>query len=163
MWCSLVHSARKVGPRLGGCLRRFSLWGANAVDALFRGNPTGSPPFPRAGRRKDRQDYDREAVRRLLFKSGPPQLLEMDPRTLSCTQPGLQRAAAVYYLGNEHKCTGEPYADKSNVGNRHPVIYLREDGTNMILSGHHRAAAALLRGELLRARVVEGPWPPRSG
>jgi hypothetical protein len=139
------------------------VWGAGDPDVIFRGNPIGIPPFPRAGRRKDRQDYDREAVRRELLRPGPPQLVEVDPRGLACTQAGLQRPAVVFYLGAIHARTGEPYANKTNAGNRHPVIYRRADGTDMILSGHHRATAALLKAEPLRARVVEGPWPPRSG
>jgi hypothetical protein len=139
------------------------LWGANDPDAIFDGHPVRMPPFPRAGRRKDRYDYDRELVRRELSKVGEPQLEELDPRTLSRTQPGLQRAALKFYFGDEYRLTGEPYADKTNIGNRYPLIYKRDDGTNMILSGHHRATAALLKGKLLRARVVEGPWPERSG
>jgi hypothetical protein len=139
------------------------VWGAGDPDVVFHGNPTGVPPFPRAGRRKDRWDYDREAVRQALLVPGPPQLEEVDPRELSCTQGGLQRPAVVFYLGIEHRLTGEPFANKTNAGNRHPVVYRRDDGTTMILSGHHRATAALLRAEPLRARVLEGPWPRRSG
>jgi hypothetical protein len=139
------------------------LWGANDPDALFTGHPVTIPPFPRAGRRKDRYDYDREVVRRELLRVREPELQELDPRTLWRTQPGLQRAAVVFYFGSQYRLTGEPYADKVNIGNRYPLIYKRDDGTDMILSGHHRATAALLKAEFLRARVVEGPWPQRSG
>lgn len=137
------------------------LYGSNDPDKLFHGGSTAVTPWPKAGRRKDRDDYDKTLVRNEL--SGPPHLEDVDPRILSATQGGLQRPALMHYMGLDHRQTSEPYADKGNAGNKYPFVYKREDGTNMILSGHHRATAALLKGEPLRARVVSGPWPTKSG
>jgi hypothetical protein len=71
---------------------------------------------------------------------------------------------------SSYQLTGRTYEETkgmgTNEGNRFPVIYRREadpraysnEPQNLILSGHHRAAAALAAGRPLRARIVEGPW-----
>lgn len=145
-------------------------FGSNDIDHMFpEGKPVTVVPWEQMGRRRDRQDYDRELVHGMLAK--PPQEHEfhlVDPRDLHATQPGITRAGVMHYLGDDYRRTGRTYADHDQAGNRHPVVYRREDlhgrdPQNLLLSGHHRAAAALLTGQQFRVRLVEGPWGPMRG
>lgn len=129
------------------------------VDNLFpHGAPITSTPWAGMSRQKKVKDYDPGVVREAL--SAPPVLSEVDPRDLRSTQPMVTREGVEYYSGDTYAQTGRTFAEQGNVGNRHPFIYRREDGQNLILAGHHRAAAALVQGRPLRAQVVEGPWGP---
>jgi hypothetical protein len=129
--------------------------------------PKTSVPFPRAGRRKDVKDYEPEAVTKAL--SAPPQLEAHDPRTLKASQPSVTRAGVAHYMGPEYERNPEAtFADREQAGNRYPIVYHRKQAPGastqerVILSGHHRATAALLKGEPLKAIRVEGGWgPPR--
>jgi hypothetical protein len=40
------------------------------------------------------------------------------------------------------------------------VYHREDDDQDLLLSGHHRAGAALLRGEPLKARLFQGGWGP---
>lgn len=124
------------------------------VDALFKGAPKIVAPFPRAGRRKDVTDYDPDIVGKAISEGS---LQEIDPRTLSVSQP------QVTLEGVRHYAEDRPgnFADGHKYGNEHPVVYQRE-GTNVLLSGTHRATAALVKGKPLKGIVTQGPWgPPR--
>lgn len=139
------------------------LFGRNDIEAMFpEGRPISAVPWERNSRRKDRQDYDKGLVHAELSRpvGGASGLVDIDPRTLRATQPSVTRAGVEHYLGGQWEKTGETFADHSNVGNRYPFVYAREDGQNLLLSGHHRASAALLQGRPLRARRIEGPWGP---
>jgi hypothetical protein len=131
--------------------RAERLYGANDVDALFQGSPSTIVPWPRAGGRKDRRDYDPNVVTEAL-KKGTTQ--KVDPRILHATQSGLTRAGVQHYLGSD-----EVYKDQHQAGNQKPVVYNR-NGEHMILSGHHRAARSLLRGEQFDAIVATGDYGP---
>lgn len=134
----------------------------HGFDALFPDDrPIITAPWPSAGRRRDLQDYDKDLIREALL--APPVLGYVDPRSLSATQPNVTREGVDYYYNDDaYQLLGRTYEAGNNAGNRYPVIYIREDGTNLILSGHHRAAAALLKGEPLEAIIIRGPWgPPR--
>lgn len=137
------------------------LWG-QGKGALFHeeSGPTTPAPFPRAGRSKRRHDYEKPAVKEAI-ESGVPQ--PVDPRKLSSTQPSVTRGGVEHYMGDEYKRTGETFADQSNPGNKFPVVYVRqtEPPEALLLSGHHRATAALLRGEQLDAIVTGGDWGER--
>lgn len=125
------------------------------VDALFKGAPVVPAPFPRAGRRKDVSDYDPDIVGKAI-REGKTQ--EVDPRTLSASQP------SVTLEGVRHYAEERPghFADGHKYGNEDPVVYQRDD-TNVLLSGTHRATAALVKGKPLHAIVTKGPWgPPRK-
>jgi ribosomal protein S18 acetylase RimI-like enzyme len=133
--------------------RHARAWGSNDRDTLFPdGAVKTSAPWPAMGRRKDVKDYDHDAVREML--KNPPELTPVDPRTLHATQPSITRHGVGHYLSGAEGT----FADHGNPGNEHPVVYHREDGQSLLLSGHHRAAAALLRGEPLMARQIHGPW-----
>lgn len=131
--------------------------GTGDVDKLFPdGAPRTSIPLPEFNRRKG---YDKAAVKSVL--QSPPtedQFVDVDPRTLTVSQGSVTREGVKHYLSGEYERTGTTFADQGNVGNRHPVVYERSDGSERIaLSGHHRAMAALIQGKPLRMRRVQGP------
>lgn len=128
--------------------------GTNDPETLFGQGGVTPAPWPRAGRDKRRRPFDQGLVDAAIRE---PNFRDMDPAQLHSTQPSVTRAGVDYYMGDEYERTGTTYADMGSAGNRHPVVYNRE-GTNMLLSGHHRAAAALLKGQQFRANYVEGGW-----
>jgi hypothetical protein len=132
--------------------------GRDGVNATFGNGPTGLTPWPRVGRLKGEPAYDDELVQVELRKKPADIVLQnTDPRELWASQGGLVKQHVEYYLHDlTWKLTAEPSADKNQLGNRFPVVYFRDDGRRIILSGHHRAAAALLNGEPLKARIVTG-------
>ena len=132
--------------------------GSNNLDSLFPdGAPTTAIPLPAYNRRRE---IDRAAVRTTL-SSAPTddQFVDVDTRQLSASQPNVTRGGVKHYLpGGEHETTGRTFADHDNVGNKHPVVYDRDDGSErVLLSGHHRAVAAMIAGRPLRMRRVSGP------
>ncbi len=158
----IVSSAFKLDPdsaHEGTQAQR--LWGASLEEAFPNGGLTRPTPWPYMARRRDVMDFDPEVVHRAL--SDPPELEQVDPRGLHCSQPKITRSGVDYYLNSPaYAQFGKTYQGDDNAGNRHPFVYVREDGQRILLSGHHRAAAALLSAKPLRAYVVHGPWgPPR--
>ena len=129
-------------------------------DTLFGDAPTAPTPWPNAGRSKSRRDYDPDVVKDAIANPEHHHLQDIDPRDLRSTQPAITRGGVQHYLSDHYDRTGETFADHGNPGNRRPVVYRREDGQNLLLSGHHRATAALLQGRPLQAVVVHGPWGP---
>lgn len=151
-------------------LKAHRFYGKNDIDAMFPEGALMRPvPWEQASHRIDRGDYDRPAVRR--FANREPRLGDFhvfDPRDLRATQPNVLRQHVQHYLSGEYRRRGITSADIDNPGNKHPIIYVREGlegrpSENLILSGHHRAAAALLQGGQFRARMLEGPWGPMRG
>lgn len=142
-----------------GTVRDFegvhNLFGAEDPTRLFGASPSTTAPWPPAPRWKSRPAvYDKTAMANMLMR--PPQLQEFDPRNLHSSQRGVTLPGVTYYLGNEYERTGETYADKSDIGNKYPIVYRNRQGMNVVVSGHHRAAAALLQGRPLRARFLTG-------
>ncbi len=141
----------------------FAFFGRKDPDALFEGGLKTTVPFESAGRSKTRSAYEKDKVTELVRRS-PEGLRPVDPRFLTATQSSVTSPGVDYYMGDEYEKTGKTYRDQSQAGNVYPVVYEREtpDGyiEPMILSGHHRASAALLKGEALRALVVRGNWGP---
>lgn len=140
-------------------------WGSNDLNTMFPENAaTTGVPWKRAARSKRRQSYDRSLVEQELSRpvSGPEALVDVDPRNLQATQPNITRAGVSHYLKDEYETTGQTFADRGNVGNQFPFVYSRQNAEGppdeMLLSGHHRAAASMLKGKPLRARRIEGPW-----
>jgi hypothetical protein len=139
-----------------------SLHGAGRIEAVFgEHHLIAEPPWPRAAGNKRRRGYDPQVVQEVLRRA--PVLHEVDPVTLHSTQPRITRAGVDYYLGGQYERTGTTFADMHDAGNRYPVVYERDDGKNLLLSGHHRGTAALLKGEPLRARLARGSWGPARG
>lgn len=140
--------------------RNAHLFGAG-IEGLPGTGPTAGIPFTFArGRAAVGRTYDMGKVRAAAADKDYP-VTEVDPRGLSGVQPSVTRDGVQHYLGNP----SQTYADANNmagahsVGNRHPVVYETDDGAErVIMSGHHRATAALLSGQMLQAKVVKGPW-----
>lgn len=155
------HSAECAPPPVGtGGSLAAGLYG-KGYSALFPEGkaPVVSAPWPRAGRSKKLKDYDADIVGRAI-RSGV--LSEVDPRDLRSTQPSVTAPGVKHYMDGDAGL----YADADRPTNKHPVVYVRTnpDGSveKLLLSGHHRATSALLKGEKLKAIVAEGGWgPPR--
>lgn len=114
-------------------------------------------PDLRSIRHRERQRgpmFDNEAVAKAIRGGATP--VGFDPRELHGTQKGAPNKAALdYYLkqGDDYRT---PFADEGHAGNHVPVVYTDRSGKNLILSGHHRARAALLQGRQFMARHVTG-------
>jgi hypothetical protein len=138
-------------------------WGAG-LDSLFPHDEDGPKssamtPWAAAGQSKERKSYDEDLVARSITHPHEFPVEDVDPRDLRATQPKVIRAGVQHYMNNQSgKTYGEDNGGDRRLGNDMPRIYHREDGQKIILSGHHRAAAALLKGEPLRAIVIRGPW-----
>lgn len=137
------------------------------LSALFPEGSAGmtTTPMSRASRRKDVKDYEGEKVGAAL-RNPTHEISHIDPRSLRSTQPNVTRAGVSYYMGEEYGRSGRTFADPHEAGNRLPVVYSRpkcptcdpSDPEHLILSGHHRATAALLKGEQLAHIRVTGGW-----
>jgi hypothetical protein len=133
-------------------------FGTKDMKAMFNKAPTTPIPFPGAGKSKTNYPYEQDKVLDLV-QNAPEGLRELDPRYLIGTQSGITLDGLQYYMGDEYEETGQVYRDRDQAGNVYPVVYERESERGiepLILSGHHRASAALLKGEALRALVVRG-------
>ena len=125
------------------------------VQGLFgNSQTTTTTPWPSAPRKKGQKPIDRELIREALNN---PKIEAVDPRLLHATQPGIVRSHVDYYMTDEYRKTGKTAADQHNPTNAFPMIYVNKDGRHIILSGHHRAAAALAKGEPLPAIIVREP------
>jgi hypothetical protein len=144
-------------PSLSDQFKRVNrVFGSGDIDALTPG-VTGVTPWPSAAKSKKGFPFDKGAVRDALTSPVSEKAIgPQDPRQLHSTQPGLSRQGVEYYMGDEYNQTGRTFADQNNVGNTRPVVYHKGDGRNLLLSGHHRAGAALLRGEQFNAQHVFG-------
>jgi hypothetical protein len=130
------------------------LYGAG-VDAGFKGQPKIIAPWQSAGRTKsDPRGYDPQLVQNAL-KDPSAHMAEIDPRHLHATQPWVTRGGVDYYSGQEYRETGRTFADQHQAGNRYPVVYQDRRGQNRLLSGHHRATAALLHGRQFQGIFIQ--------
>jgi hypothetical protein len=127
------------------------LFGCGDLDALFGGQPRVLAPWPRGPRRKHEPAIDVGAVEELLAR--PVELIDADPRELCASQRWVVRHHAGYYLTGEWERTGRTSADVFVELNQFPVVVDRH-GRLVIVSGHHRTAAALVEGRPLRVRVA---------
>ena len=142
------------------------LWGALAgagpheLGQVLGSGPSPRVPFVLAGHLRTEVSDDGLRQRQQVIDAvvhAAPVLVEVDPRGLRATQSGLDRDGVVHYLGTVFHEQGTTYADHHDPGNTDPVLLVRErDGAHLLLAGHHRATAALLRGVPLLARVVGG-------
>lgn len=127
--------------------------GAEGIFGTGQGLTT-TTPWPRAPRRKGEVLYQEGPIREALAR---PILESVDPRMLYATQPNLVRAHFDYYMGETYRQTGRTSADQASTVNAFPVVWVNKRGERLIVSGHHRAAAALAKGESLPAIVVREP------
>lgn len=136
------------------------LYGNISSDQFFGEGEIHLAPFPSAGGLKGRAPYQRDVVQSAM-RQNPPELVEVDPRTLHATQSHVTKGGVQYYEGPDYDTTGATYADSHSESNRFPIVYTRDNDVsgrteNLILSGHHRATKALLNGEPLRALNPRG-------
>lgn len=113
----------------------------------YRMQPKGRVPHPFDGV-KQQVDWDQtEKINRVPLQ-------DIDPRPLTATQGMVTHAGMRHYLTDT---TGELFDQRYSVSNQFPAIFEDLDsGERKILTGHHRAAAALIKGEPLAARLVRG-------
>jgi len=108
-----------------------------------------------------RQELVHNAVRGLIRGEIHPE--QIDPVHLHQTQSGILLPGVQHYVHHpDYWETGQTYADQGQVGNRVPIVYERTNPDHghrerFILSGHHRAAAAVGMGTPLLAHVVHAP------
>lgn len=138
-------------------MERFADMHGQGVESVFGEGSVGvtTIPFPQASRRKDEPLYDKAAVADILAQ--PIHLSSFDPRTLHASQRGVTREGVDYYVDPDgYKAVGLPFADQHEKGNQYPVIY-RNPRTEqyVILSGHHRAVAALVTGRPVQGILVD--------
>lgn len=130
------------------------IFGSGNVDSVFNGAVTTGVPFERVHTSKSlKMGYPAARIADAL-RTGDFTLDEVDPRDLKATQPGIVRSHVGHYLGPEYAKTGQTAADQESALNKYPTVYKRKDGQMVIVSGHHRAVAALIKGEGLIARVI---------
>jgi hypothetical protein len=135
-----------------------AIFGSKDIERVFPGQiPKAGVPFPAGRRSKIEPKYDQDAVTAELNRPAPAsRLVDIDPRILSAGQPHVTRAGVEHYMGDKFEQTGETFADQHNVGNQFPFVVTKRGGTeHLIISGHHRATAALLQGRKLRTRWIE--------
>lgn len=126
-------------------IERYTDLHGQGLDALFAEGSSPTAVIPFASARRGEALYDRAVVAEALAR--PVRLSAFDPRTLHATQSGVTKPGVDYYMGDRYAATGRTYADQNAAGNRYPVIYRQpRTGELLILSGHHRATAALLDG-----------------
>ena len=130
------------------------------LDRLFAGHDKVLVPWPRAGRLKHPDPTEQTRLKSYLAR--PPQLTDVDPRDLRAGQPWILRQHVEFYLSGVWERTGTTSADMGHAANRFPVVVVSAGGERVIVSGHHRAAAALIGGWPLRCRLVEDNYPSRS-
>lgn len=128
-------------------------WGAGSVDKMFPdGALTTSAPWPQASPSRTHRTFDPRAVDEALSNPDAHKR-SVDPRTLHGSQEGLTRTGVSHYM--EHPDT--LFADGHQAGNKDPVVFHDEmRDRSVLLSGHHRAARALLTGQQFEAVHVSG-------
>ena len=126
------------------------------LHSMFKGAPKIPVPWPYHGRLKGRPKIDPQLIEQVL--ATPAVLAELDPSTLNANQPWILEQHVAYYLTQQWHHTGRTSADRWDAGNRFPLVLPDHRGRPTIVCGHHRAAAALLEGRPLLARVAPGEW-----
>ena len=126
------------------------------LNSLFKGAPKIAAPWPRRGGLRGVPRVDPALVAGVL--ASPAVLAEVDPTTLNANQSWIVAEHVAYYLTDQWHVTGRTSADQWEIMNRFPLVLPDYRGRPTIMAGHHRAAAAMLRGEPLVARVTPGSW-----
>ena len=134
--------------------RANELWGAKSLDHLFPGGATTAPtPWPTARKTPILRSHNLPMVHDAM-RNPDAHFRDMDPRELHGTQDMLTRVGVSHYLQG----SSGTFADQGNAGNEHPVVFHNEKyDQNVLLTGHHRAASALLQGQNFRPIYVSGP------
>lgn len=110
-------------------------------------------PLPCYGSPKGQ--YDPDIV--MAQTTGRKNIERVDPRTLTGTQIGVTKQGMNHYLSAEYEKSGITFADHQMESNEIPLVYFRSDGVRLILTGHHRSVAALVKGKMLECVAVHEP------
>ena len=129
----------------------LALWGCGDLASVFTGDRR-VVPWPSAARLKHQPLVPLEDVARLL--AGPPALADLDPRVMFATQTFCVASHVAYYLSPVWARTGRTSADAGKASNRYPLVWVDDDGRQVLLGGHHRSLAALIEGRPVRCRVL---------
>lgn len=119
-------------------------WGSKDLGSLF---PDDAPITYGVFKRAPIKRHDTEALEAAVRAGGPKRLY--DPRELHASQGAVTRAGVKHYMDHP----GTLYADRHQAGNKTPVVYSR-GGVDELMSGHHRATAAILNGHQFEAIEV---------
>jgi hypothetical protein len=122
---------------------------------MFHGLARIAVPWPVHGRLKNRPRIDPSLIESVLCS--PAVLADVDPTTLAASQSWILAEHVGYYLSGQWEYTGRTSADPWAHVNRFPLVLPDHQGRLTIVAGHHRAAAARLLGQPLRARVAAAP------
>lgn len=131
--------------------------GCGSVDAFFGEEDRIACPWPQV----PVGEMDPKLSGTPYVMSSPPALAALDPRELWATQPWLLRHHVEYYTSGIWERTGETSADMDDDTNRFPIVLHDSQGRPVILTGHHRAAAALIEGRKLRVRWAANSFASR--
>ena len=124
------------------------------LDSMFHGAPRIVVPWPYPGGLKSVDRIDQNQVRQVL--ASPAVLTEVDPTTLNANQTWILAEHVASSLTDQWQGTGRTSANQWEVMNRFPLVLPDYRGRPTIVAGHHRAAAAMLLGRPLLARVAPG-------
>jgi hypothetical protein len=80
-------------------------------------------------------------------------LVDVEPWTLCATQDSVRSDALGHYMTDAYRRMGALFDTASGSANDDPVV-LEVDGRRLVLTGHHRTVAALLRGLNLTVRYA---------
>ncbi len=133
--------------------RSDEFYGANDVSRMFPGEaPMAAVPWPQARKTPTHRSHSLPAIHEAM--ANPDAHREMvDPRNLRATQGMLTRAGVQHYASG----SGELFADHASDINAEPHVFHNDKtGEQVLMSGHHRAAAHLLAGRQFEAVVAHG-------
>lgn len=132
-------------------------WTIPKYEEFEPASPTTTIPWDQSTPNKAGQRYDAGLVHRTIALEDDKSIGHFDPRYLHGVQPSVTAPGVLHYL--QHGQARNLYADKADVGNQFPFVYIHSGtGEHRLLGGHHRAASALLKNELLVARFAVGDY-----
>lgn len=129
----------------------------DSIDDMFpNGRDDALTPWPTAvgSKTTGKLGYSAAAVNMDTVRDAPLEDVDVSGGNVRATQSRILRQHVAYYGGPQYQETGETSADQGKEGNRFPVIYRKKSGEDIIVSGHHRSAAALLAKKPVKAKVI---------
>lgn len=142
-----VHALHGVGADMGmlAAFGRPHAFGSDGKPSTYTFSPTTRLFLP--GSSSARRSIPQDATHG--FRSWPIQ--QFAAHELVGTQDGLQSGALSHYLSDKYAETKETYDKSRGEDNDIPVVvgFMRN---KYLMTGHHRAAAALFKGEPLETR-----------
>ncbi len=132
----------------------LGLWGRGSIDGLFH-SPLKVVPWKSAPQRKGQPVVLSDD--RALLLAGAPAVADLDPRAMLATQTYVVESHVRHYLTDTWETTGRTSADQGRSHNRWPLVWIDEQGRQILLGGHHRSMAALIQARMVRCRILRPP------